>query len=104
MNLFTELSQVNRAYCASHGLAAAELYGIEPNEAEFATHRNIAAGVPDESAGMFSAERMEAERIRTRKIVVLQQRHIRLRNRGYAPGRFANFAKRERWIRSQVEG
>lgn len=102
MNLFAELSQTNRAYCASHGLAAAELYGIEPNEAEFATHRNIAAGVPAESAGMFSAERMEAERIRTRKIMVRQQRDIRLRNVRYAPGRFREFANRERFIRSQI--
>lgn len=101
MNLFTELSQVNRAYCASLGLAAAELYGTAPNSAEVETSRLIAAGVPAESAGSF-LDRMESEGLRIRKIVVRQQRAIRLRNARYAPGRLKNFVNRERFIRSQI--
>lgn len=50
MNFFEELNRVNAAYCASRGLAAAELYGTPPNEAEFETSRLIAAGVPSEAA------------------------------------------------------
>lgn len=103
MNLFQEITRTNRAYCQAHGLSAAELYGTAPNESELETHRLIASGVPAEAAGMFSQDRMEAERLRLRKIVVRQQRDIRLRNRNYAPGRFINFANRERYIRSQVE-
>lgn len=102
MNLFQEIATTNAAYCAARGLSAVELYGTAPNEAELETHRLIASGVPAESAGMFSQDRMEAERLRLRKIVVRQQRDIRLRNRGYAPGRFAEFAKRERWIQKEV--
>ena len=101
MNLFAEIATTNRAYCHAHGLSAAELYGTAPNSAEVETSRLIAAGVPAESAGSF-LDRMESDGMRIRKIVVRQQRAIRLRNRGYAPGRFANFAKRERWIRSQI--
>lgn len=106
MNLFAEISRTNAAYCAARGLSAAELYGTEPNAAELETHELIAAGVPAQSAAVSLSfeERMRAERLRLRKIVVRQQRDIRLRNRNYAPGRFINFANRERWIRSRVEG
>lgn len=48
--LFDELNRVNATYCAAHGMAAVELYGTEPNRAEFETHRLIASGVPSESA------------------------------------------------------
>lgn len=50
MNLFHEIANTNRAYCAARGMATAEMYGTEPNRAEFETHRLIAAGVPSESA------------------------------------------------------
>ena len=101
MYLFDEINHTNRAYCASMGLSAAELYGTKPNQAEVETHELIAAGVPAQSAAvpLSFEERMRAEQLRMRKIVVRQQRDIRLRNRNYAPGRFINFANRERFIR-----
>lgn len=49
MNIFDELNQANRAYCLAHGFSTAELYGIEPNQAELDTHKLIQAGVPAES-------------------------------------------------------
>lgn len=103
MNIFAEIANTNRAYCAAHGLSACELYGTPINAAEVETSRLIGQGVPAESAGSF-LDRMESDGLRIRKIVVRQQRDIRLRNRNYAPGRFANFAKRERYIRAHVEG
>ena len=101
MNLFAEISRTNAAYCSARGLSAAELYGTEPNEAEVETSRLIRQGVPAESAGSF-LDRIKDDDLRIRKIVVRQQRAIRLRNRNYAPGRFINFANRERFIRSRV--
>lgn len=50
MNLFSEISRTNAAYCAARGLSAADLYGTPPNEAEIETHELIAAGVPAEAA------------------------------------------------------
>lgn len=91
MNLFQEISRTNRAYCASLGLDC-DAYDRQLSDAEL-------NGTP-----LSFEERMRAEQLRTRKIVVRQQRDIRLRNRNYAPGRFINFANRERWIRSRVEG
>lgn len=103
LNFFTELNATNRAHCAAHGFSSAELYGTAPTPEEYETHELIAAGVPAEAAGMFSIKRMRAADLRLRKIIVFQQRAIRLRNSNYAPGRFANFAKRERGICSIVE-
>lgn len=101
MNLFSEIATTNRAYCAAHGLSAAEAYGTAPNAAEIKTHELIASGVPAEAADQYA---LRADDLRIRQILVHQQRTIRLRNRNYAPGRFANFAKRERYIRAHVEG
>ena len=50
MNLFSEISRTNAAYCAAHGLSGAELYGTPPNRSEIEVHDLIAAGVPAESA------------------------------------------------------
>ena len=96
MNLFHEIARTNAAYCASLGFSVDEIYGIQPNDAELETHRLIAAGVPAHAAGMFSQDRIEAERLRLRKLVVRQQRDIRLRNRSYAPGRFMRLVIAER--------
>ena len=88
MNLFHEIARTNAAYCAGLGISVPDVYGTQINEAELETHRLIAAGVPAHAAGMFSQDRIEAERLRLRKLVVRQQRDIRLANRSYAPGRF----------------
>lgn len=103
MGFFDELTRMNVAWCESHGLSVGEAYGTKPNIAELETSRLIACGVPSESAGMFAAGRMDAERIRVRRIVVRLQRESRLRNRNYAPGKFINFVNREQWIRSHKE-
>lgn len=98
---FQSIADANRAQCAALGLSACEMYGTPINAAEVRTHELIAAGVPAEAADQYA---LRADDLRIRQILVHQQRTIRLRNRNYAPGRFANFAKRERWIRAHVEG
>lgn len=50
MNIFSEISRTNAAYCAAHGLSAAELYGTEPNADEIEVHDLIESGVPAEAA------------------------------------------------------
>lgn len=104
IDFFAELNATTRAHCDAHGFSSAELYGTPPNEAEYETHELIAAGVPSQSAAvpLSFEERMRAEQLRMRKIVANKQRAIRLRNRNYAPGRFINFANRERWIRAHT--
>lgn len=95
---FQSIADANRAHCAAHGFSTAELYGTPPNADEFEVHDLIEAGVPAEAAGMFSQDRMEAERLRLRKLVVRQQRDIRLRNRGYAEGNFKRLVNVESFI------
>jgi hypothetical protein len=41
IDLWAELNRTNRAYCASLGLSAGELYGTPPNEAEIETSLNV---------------------------------------------------------------
>lgn len=97
MNAFFDaITTTNRAYCAARGMSAGELYGTPPNVAELETHRLMAAGV---SADPYF-ESVKADRLRLRKLVVKLQRKIRLRNIGYAPGRFKRMVNRENQIRS----
>lgn len=98
LELFSELDRTNAAYCRALGFSSAELYGTPPNPAELSTHRLIAAGVPSEAADPY-VRRMEAERLRVHKLVVDLQRKIRLRNVGYAPGRFKRLVNCENYIR-----
>lgn len=58
----------------------------------------IAASLIEEDPYM---ARVLAERQRIRKLIVAQERAVRLRNRGYAPGPFIRFADREAAIKGE---
>lgn len=109
LNIFAEIARTNAAYCAAHGLSAAEAYGIPPNAAEFETSHLIDMGVPAEAAVPRIVEKyrtgfggdivaMTLHNLRTAR----QVRLLRSKYRNYSSTPFGRLAVIERRAKGQA--
>ena len=99
---FQAIQSTNLAYCAAHGLSAAEIYGTPPNADEIETHLLIAAGVPAEAAvpRVSVAMRMAICRLR----IARDCRAIRMKYRNYYPDTpFERLARIERRLKGGAQ-